>query len=106
MAELPDDHGDPRVLLLARDGLERLIERQELNRVVSPAVGGDRLFPVVFLDGESAAVLARAERRELHEHDTPPARPPHTGGAGTMSLHGCVQRELPLLVGCRRRRRG
>jgi hypothetical protein len=36
---------------------------------VTPAVGFAGLRLVVLIDGEPAAVLARAERRELHEHD-------------------------------------
>ncbi len=68
------DRKVPRILRLERDRLERRIQRQELNAVVPPAVGGDRLLRVVLLDGEPAAVLLRAERRELHEHDPTLAR--------------------------------
>ena len=56
-------------LRLERDRLERRIHWQQLNAVVPPAVGGDGLFQVVLLDGEPAAVLTRAQRRELHKHD-------------------------------------
>jgi len=58
-----------RILRLERDRLKRRIHREELNAVVPPAGGGDGLLGVVLLDGEPAAVLDRAECRELHEHD-------------------------------------
>ena len=48
--------------------------RQQLNAVVPPAVGGHGLLGVVLLDGEQAAVLARAVRAQLHEHDPALAR--------------------------------
>jgi hypothetical protein len=70
-AESEKAHSDLRILEqriadLERDRLERRIERQQLNAVVPPAVGGDRRIcrwlRVALLDGEPAAVLARGEK--------------------------------------------
>ena len=44
-----------------------------------PALGGDALLRVILLHGEPAAVLPRAERVELHEHDPPFARARRAG---------------------------
>jgi hypothetical protein len=72
--KLPDDHDVYRLLNLDFNRLEGRIHRPQLNAVVPPAVGGDGLLRVLLLDGEPAAVLARAVRAQLHEHDPALAR--------------------------------
>jgi hypothetical protein len=77
---LPEDREVARVFQFERYRLERGIQRQQLNAVVPPAVGGDGLLRVVLLDGEAAAALTRAGSCPVaRARSGPRASPPDRG---------------------------